>query len=267
MAAFTERMSEGEAPLDLQREHRARYRFASSFGTAKRVLDAACGDGYGSEILAATNASGVVGCDSSWEAVNSAHQKRHNEALNFFRADVCCLPFRTGIFDLYVSFETIEHVRRPDALLKEAFRVTKPLGLLVLSTPNRLAVHPGSLPSSAPLNPFHVMEFDFTDLTSALQRNGFAICDLYCQIKLNALGVRLWHLGARSSFIRKSARSVSSILRRLEGNGGVLGRPPRKRAVEVAPCDRTSEPVFWVVVARRTPVTDPSFATAARSKL
>jgi 2-polyprenyl-3-methyl-5-hydroxy-6-metoxy-1,4-benzoquinol methylase len=114
-------------------EHLARYRFAAQFAPGCRTLDVACGEGYGTAMLAAAGASEVVGVDIDEASVAHAAQKY---GLRFERADASSLPFEDDSFDLIVSFETIEHVQNPEAMLAQFRRVLRPGGLLVISTPN-----------------------------------------------------------------------------------------------------------------------------------
>ena len=73
------------------------------------MLDAACGEGYGTDLLAAAGARSAVGVDLDERTV--AHARAKYPAAEFVEGDVRQLPFEDGAFDLVVSFETIEHVR------------------------------------------------------------------------------------------------------------------------------------------------------------
>jgi SAM-dependent methyltransferase len=114
-------------------QHVARYRFATQFARGRRVLDAACGEGYGTAMLAAAGARAVVGVDIDKATVDHAREKY---GLEFERADVAELPFEEGSFDLVVSFETLEHVPDAPRALAEFRRVLADDGLLIASTPN-----------------------------------------------------------------------------------------------------------------------------------
>jgi SAM-dependent methyltransferase len=115
-------------------EHLARYQFAATLANGLRVLDAACGEGYGTAMIANAGATQAVGVDVDAEAVEHA-QKRYG--LEFRQGDVTKLPFDDSSFDLVVSFETIEHVKEGERVISEFRRVLTDDGLLVISTPNK----------------------------------------------------------------------------------------------------------------------------------
>jgi SAM-dependent methyltransferase len=104
-------------------QHLARYRFASQFARGRRVLDAACGEGYGTAMLAAAGASGAVGVDIDQTTVDHARTRYG-------------LDFEDGSFGLVVSFETLEHVPDAGHAIAEFRRVLADGGLLIASTPN-----------------------------------------------------------------------------------------------------------------------------------
>ena len=137
-------------------EHYQRYQFASLFASGKTVLDAACGEGYGSSLLAA-RAAQVTGLDIDPSAVEDARAKYGDHNLSFLAGSVAALPFENASFDMVVSFETIEHVdiETQEAFLREIKRVLKPCGLLLMSTPNK-AVYTDRV---AGVNHFHIREF------------------------------------------------------------------------------------------------------------
>jgi ubiquinone/menaquinone biosynthesis C-methylase UbiE len=108
----------------------------------KMVLEVACGRGGFSLVLESRGAS-VYGADFSRAALRIATQKmgsdntrRSNVAL--IQADVHQLPFACGTFDYVISCETIEHLTDPFTALREMARVSKPGGMLYLTTPNYL---------------------------------------------------------------------------------------------------------------------------------
>jgi SAM-dependent methyltransferase len=81
------------------------------------------------------------------------------------------LPVADASYDVYVSFETIEHVVHDDSLLSEASRVLKPGGLLLVSTPNRDLLDPGTTIDDRPFNRFHVREYRQDEFDERLRRH------------------------------------------------------------------------------------------------
>ena len=116
-------------------EHLVRYLVAAELAPDRRVLDAACGEGYGTALLAAAGARSAVGVDLDEATI--AHAAVRHPVPSSCAATSAQLPFDDGAFDLVVSFETIEHVRDPDAVIDELQRVLAGDGLLLVSTPNK----------------------------------------------------------------------------------------------------------------------------------
>lgn len=144
----------------LRNQHLARYRWAATFAPGLRVLDAACGTGYGSRILSEAGARRVTSMDISSEATG----------VGFVRAEATRLPARDGAFDLYVSFETLEHVDDDEGLVDEARRVLAPGGRFLCSTPNRDLLSPGLTLRDRPRNPYHVREYSIGEFEALLRR-------------------------------------------------------------------------------------------------
>ncbi|QGM92734.1 methyltransferase domain-containing protein [Methylocystis rosea] len=145
-------------------EHRHRYALCASFIDGKDVLDVACGEGYGADMLA-QRARRVVGVDVDEATIREAAKKYgRNERLQFKVADCVSLPFETDSFDVVVSFETIEHIAEQEAFVKEASRVLRKGGVFIVSTPNR----PIYSEESGLKNPFHVKELDEPEFMSLL---------------------------------------------------------------------------------------------------
>jgi len=147
-------------------EHCHRYAFARRFVADRRVLDAACGEGYGSALLADA-AKNVVGVDIDPAVVAAAsHRYGASANLQFQAASVTKLPLADASVDVIVSFETIEHLEANDqpAMLAEFARVLAPGGLLVLSSPNR----PEYSDARRYVNPFHRCELDRDELAARL---------------------------------------------------------------------------------------------------
>ena len=114
-------------------EHWHRYHYIAPLTTAKRVLDVACGEGYGSALLARSAAT-VEGADISAEAIKHAKKAYSTyQNLAFTQANCTRLPFADQSFDVVVSFETIEHLAEHVAFLVEIKRVLTQDGLLILA--------------------------------------------------------------------------------------------------------------------------------------
>jgi ubiquinone/menaquinone biosynthesis C-methylase UbiE len=146
-------------------EDLARYRFAAQFVAGCRVLDVACGTGYGSSLLSAEGkARQVIGVDASIEALESATRFRMPGRVEFVLAKAESLPFRDREFDAVVSMETFEHLAHPAGFLRELRRVLRPGGAAVVSTP--LNNSPGRL---RPQNRYHMREYSAEEFAGLLQ--------------------------------------------------------------------------------------------------
>ncbi len=117
-------------------EHLHRYAFAMEYAKDKQVLDIACGDGYGSRLLA-EKATWVTGVDIDQEVINLAKKKYKADNLQFKQGDITQIPFNVETFDLVVCFETLEHSSKHNELLSEIKRVLKKGGQLIISTPDK----------------------------------------------------------------------------------------------------------------------------------
>lgn len=144
-------------------EHWQRYLIARKYVQGKRVLDVASGEGYGSNLLAASAAS-VVGVDVSADAVAHATARYGAANLRFIAASCTQIPLPDQSFDVIVSFETIEHITEHETFLREVNRLLKPDGLFVISSPNR----PEYSDKTGYKNEFHVKELDRAELKSLL---------------------------------------------------------------------------------------------------
>ena len=147
-------------------EHRHRYALCVEIAAKKDVLDIACGEGYGAQMLAA-KAMRVVGVDIDAATIKLAKKTYGgNKRLKFETASCLSLPFPDHSFDVVVSFETIEHIAEHEAFLAEVSRVLRKDGVFIVSTPNR----PVYSESSGQKNIFHKKELDEAELRGLLAR-------------------------------------------------------------------------------------------------
>lgn len=160
---FTGERFTPECVREIWYEHVHRYVFARELVEGKTVLDAACGEGYGSHTLA-SKAKQVTGVDLSETAIAHAVRRYSSSNLGFQQADCCDLPFADGQFDCIVSFETLEHLENQRQMLREFRRVLAPGGFLLISSPDK-AVYSDQLQNH---NIFHLRELYRQELEALL---------------------------------------------------------------------------------------------------
>jgi SAM-dependent methyltransferase len=136
------------------RRHLAVYEWIAARVVGKRVVDMACGEGYGSAVMAAAEAASVVGVDANPDAHEHARLRYVRANLRFQRdlvesfAEPC---------DAVVFLQTIEHVEEPGAILEHFKAMLAPGGVAYVSTPNLLTLAPPGAEKSD--NPWHVREY------------------------------------------------------------------------------------------------------------
>lgn len=115
--------------------HFARYSLARQYVWNKDVCDVACGVGYGCWLLS-EDANSVLGLDAGTDAIKYA--KAHFSASNteFMEADLNRTWCTEQRFDTIISFETMEHLKKPELFLDQVVSHLKPEGQFILSVPN-----------------------------------------------------------------------------------------------------------------------------------
>ena len=133
------------------RLHLERYEFAARHARGGRLLDIACGVGYGTALLAekSPDAVSALGVDVSPQALTYAREHYASDAVEFRAADAMEFCDEEG-FDLIVSLETIEHLPDPRGFLGRVAELLRPGGVLVASVPTTPSVD---------LNPHHCHDF------------------------------------------------------------------------------------------------------------
>jgi 2-polyprenyl-3-methyl-5-hydroxy-6-metoxy-1,4-benzoquinol methylase len=171
------------------RRHLAVYEWVAARVGSGRVLDMACGEGYGSEVLARTAAS-VVGLDANPEAHEHARLRYGGGNLSFARGLVETYG-EPGQFDAVVFLQTIEHVYDPGAVLEHFRRLLAPGGVAYVSTPNVLTLAPPGASKSD--NPWHLKEYRAEEFR-ALCESVFARVELHGVFHARKLRVHDWAL-------------------------------------------------------------------------
>ena len=172
------------------RRHLAVYEWIGARVLGRRVLDMACGEGYGAAVLA-RGAASVLGVDANPEAFEHARLRYTAENLRFARGMAQSHGER-GAYDDVVFLQTIEHVEDPAAVLRHFRALLAPGGVAWVSTPNLLTLAPPGAAKSD--NPWHVREYRAHEL-DALCRTVFGHVDLLGL--LHARRLRLHELALR----------------------------------------------------------------------
>ncbi|MBN1824050.1 MAG: class I SAM-dependent methyltransferase [Endomicrobiales bacterium] len=165
----------GKTPKRIEEDHLSRYSFVRDIVKGKKVLDIACGTGYGSKMIAEYGASSVDGMDINPANIEYAKDKYRHPCVNFALGDICAIGSENK-YDVIVSFETIEHVPDYKKALHSIFESAVQGGLLVVSSPNRMVTSSGlrSL-EGKPYNRHHLREFTCEELSRELTNAGFEV--------------------------------------------------------------------------------------------
>jgi SAM-dependent methyltransferase len=154
------------------RRHLVVYEWIAAQARGLRVIDMACGEGYGSDVLARV-AADVVGVDANPEAHEHARLRYTRPNLRFARELVETF---SAPADAVVFLQTIEHLQSPDAVLAHFRSLVGPAGTVFVSTPNVLTLAPAGAQRSD--NPWHVHEYRYAELEQ-LCRGTFGSVELY----------------------------------------------------------------------------------------
>lgn len=216
----------GQGHRSTEEEHFERYEFAKRFISGKRVLDIACGVGYGSRMLIDGGATNVVGCDVLRDNVEYAANTYGCDGLKFIVKDAR-QPIDEGEFDVIVCFETIEHVDNYKAVLLNLHTLLKMDGKLIISSPNRTITSP-HLRADNRAAYYHIREFTINELKDHLSAAGFKNIEVYGQRQQRFF---------LNSFLEKQYKQ--------------LFKPSRKSSAAVELLKKGLGPEYFVMIAEK----------------
>lgn len=164
-STVTEQPDQGATQLQLEMLA-TRYGWAAKHSAGKDVAEIACGAGLGLGWIARAARSVQAGDldDRNCRAAQETYEGREN--IRISPIDALDLPFQDASLDLVLLFEAIYYLPDAQAFFREAGRVLRPGGTLLIATVN--CEWPGFNPS-----PFHTRYFSASDLRDVLARAGF----------------------------------------------------------------------------------------------
>jgi SAM-dependent methyltransferase len=151
------------------RRHEVVYERLADRCAGREVLEAGCGEGYGADLIADV-ARRVIGLD--YDEATVAHVRARYPRVEMLHGNLATLPLGEESVDVVVNFQVIEHLWDQGQFVGECFRVLRPGGALLMSTPNRITFSPGR---DTPINPFHTRELNGAELTELLTSQGFSV--------------------------------------------------------------------------------------------
>jgi 2-polyprenyl-3-methyl-5-hydroxy-6-metoxy-1,4-benzoquinol methylase len=171
------------------RRHLAVYEWIAARTIGLRVVDMACGEGYGSEVLS-RGAKAVVGVDANPEAHEHARLRYRRDNLRFERGMV---ELWAEDCDAVVFLQTIEHVQDPGAVLEHFKSMLAAGGAVYMTTPNLLTLAPEGAEKSD--NPWHLKEYRAEEFRRLCEAH-FASVELLGLFHARKLMVHDWALKA-----------------------------------------------------------------------
>lgn len=151
------------------RRHEVVYQRLAGRCADREVLEAGCGEGYGADLIADV-ARRVIALD--YDEATVAHVRARYPRVEIRHGNLAELPLPDESVDVVVNFQVIEHLWDQAQFVSECFRVLRPGGTFLVSTPNRITFSPGR---DTPLNPFHTRELNAAELTELLHDAGFTV--------------------------------------------------------------------------------------------
>ena len=148
------------------RRHLAVYEWIAARTAGRRIVDLACGEGYGAAVLSRA-AAAVTGVDANPETFEHARLKYTRKPVLRFERDM--VETWRGQVDCVVFLQTIEHVHDPDAVLEHIRELVGPTGVAYVSTPYVLTLAPAGAERSG--NPWHLTEYRSTEYRALCERH------------------------------------------------------------------------------------------------
>jgi 2-polyprenyl-3-methyl-5-hydroxy-6-metoxy-1,4-benzoquinol methylase len=160
-------IAESLSPERLNLNKKNLENFANLFiKSGMNVLDAACGSGYGSNIIS-KKAKSVLSLDYSWPAIKFAKENFKSKKISFMKTNIMNFKFNRK-FDAIISVETLEHLNKEDGLkwLQNCYKNLNKNGIFICSSP-LLRIR-----NKKPFitNPHHLHELKKTELFLHLKR-------------------------------------------------------------------------------------------------
>jgi len=201
---------------DTHYEHIHRYFFASKFVKNKKVLDLACGEGYGVKILS-KSAKSVIGIEIDKKTTMHAKKKYRGKNIKFITSSITQIPIPgKHLFDVIVCFEAIEHIKEQKKIFEEVKRLLKKNGLFVISTPNK-KIYTTEEKNS---NPFHEKELSISEFRNLL-KSFFSNVQIYGQKASTSSNI--WPLSLKN---KKNSQEI--VVEKLKGNY-ILSKTEKKQ--------------------------------------
>jgi GT2 family glycosyltransferase/ubiquinone/menaquinone biosynthesis C-methylase UbiE/glycosyltransferase involved in cell wall biosynthesis len=222
-----ERFSAGHG-LQTEIEHFHRYYLARQLAAGKHVLDIACGEGYGSALLAQV-AANVIGIDIDAGAVTHAARTYAGDNLSFRQGTTVDIPVEDASIDLIVTLETLEHFDDHDRFFAEAKRLLRAGGSLIVSTPDRTVYSADGEDE----NPYHVHELDLAEFRQLIGR----------------------HFAHHATFAQRAM--VGSVMLGLDAQGAGRQIFDRRRAAEIEASPGLKHAPYLVAICSDAPLQIP----------
>jgi 2-polyprenyl-3-methyl-5-hydroxy-6-metoxy-1,4-benzoquinol methylase len=174
--------------------HLERYEFAARHARSGRLLDMACGVGYGTRLVAERrpDITEAVGVDLSAAAIQHARARYPHPSVRFETGNALEYGDDAG-FDTVISLETVEHVSDPERLIARLASLLSPGGTLVASVPTT---------PSTDVNPHHLHDFTEKSFRGMVTRHGLSEVSCLQQVQPYRLFASLRRTESRMQDLR-----------------------------------------------------------------